>query len=60
MTERVQNLVQESALSSSCKDLPFLICHGNGDPRVKWNWGDRSQKAINEMGYTSVEFKTYR
>ncbi|MCJ1400072.1 hypothetical protein MMC11_003275 [Xylographa trunciseda] len=60
MIERVRELVKERARSSSCTGLPFLMCHGNGDPRVKWNWGDRSQKALNEMGYTGVDFKTYR
>ena len=60
MIEKVQALVRETPPSDSRKDLPFLICHGNGDPQVKWNWGDRSQKAIKEIGYTSVDFKTYR
>ncbi|MCJ1476101.1 hypothetical protein MMC13_004766 [Lambiella insularis] len=60
MIQRVRELDPEARLNNSCKDLPFLICHGNGDPQVKWNWGDRSQKAIKELGCTSVDFKTYR
>jgi len=60
MIEQVQKTVREKASSGWRKDLPLLMCHGNGDAQVKWNWGDRSQGAIKELGFTHVDFRTYR
>lgn len=37
----------------------IFMGHGNADPKVKWQWGQRSAQAIQEMGW-EVEFRTYR
>lgn len=61
MIERFREIIREEDRSKThVRDLPIFMGHGNGDPRVKWNWGDRTQEALKEMNFGKVEFNTYR
>jgi len=60
MIEQTCRLARTQDLDAGVKKLPILIAHGNNDPQIKWNWADRSQRAIKELGFTNVEFLTYR
>ena len=41
------------------KDTPVLMCHGDSDMVVNYNWGKISADFIQTLG-VSVDFKTYR
>ena len=45
---------------SSNKDTPIFMGHGDIDPLVKHEWGADTAKTLKEMGWTNVDFKTYK
>ena len=40
------------------KEIPIFMGHGYGDPKVKWNWGQRSKEWLEKEGWI-VDFRTY-
>ncbi|KAI8091158.1 Phospholipase/carboxylesterase/thioesterase [Gilbertella persicaria] len=45
-------------LSDANKKTPFLMCHGDKDPVVKYEYGQTSAEKLTSLGY-DVTFKTY-
>lgn len=41
------------------KDTPVYMGHGDSDPLVKYEWGQRTAWTLKELGF-KVDFKTYR
>ena len=41
------------------KDTPVFMGHGDSDLMVKYDWGRRTAKALEDMGW-KIDFKTYR
>ena len=41
------------------KDTPVLMCHGDSDMVVNYNWGKLSAEHLKTLGI-SIDFKTYR
>ena len=41
------------------KDTPIFMGHGDRDPTVKYEWGQKTAQALTEMGF-KVDFRTYR
>ena len=39
-------------------DTPVLMGHGDADPLVRYEWGQRTADVMRELGFR-VEFKTY-
>ncbi len=44
--------------SPANRDVPIFMAHGSGDPVVRLEWGDASQRALAAAGY-AVEWHTY-
>ncbi|KAL2056283.1 hypothetical protein ABVK25_003306 [Lepraria finkii] len=44
----------------SNRDTPIFMGHGDMDPMVKYEWGTDTAKRLKEMGWTNVDFRTYR
>lgn len=40
------------------KETPFFMGHGDEDPLVRYEWGQKTAEVIKSMGY-AVDFKTY-
>ncbi len=47
-------------LAQTEKALPILHCHGDADPMVPHDWGKMTVMKLQSMGFTGVDFKTYR
>ena len=41
------------------KETPIFMGHGDKDPLVKYDWGQKTATALESFGY-KVEFKTYK
>ena len=41
------------------KDTPIFMGHGDQDPTVRYEWGQKTAKVLGEFGY-KVEFHTYK
>ncbi|KAI8544359.1 hypothetical protein RHMOL_Rhmol08G0290500 [Rhododendron molle] len=39
--------------------LPILICHGNSDDVVEYNYGEKSASILSSAGFRYLTFKTY-
>jgi lysophospholipase II len=39
---------------------PIIQCHGDSDPMVQLEWSKKSAQLLKTLGFTNVEFKTYR
>ena len=42
------------------KNVPIFMGHGDSDPLVKHEWGQDTAKALRELGFKSVDFRTYK
>lgn len=40
------------------KETLVFMGHGYGDPKVKWNWGQRTKEWLEKEGW-NVDFRTY-
>jgi len=40
-------------------NTPVLFCHGDADPVVRLDWGQRSAERVKELGVANVTFKVY-
>ena len=56
MGGKVKDLVQQA---KSNTDVPVFMGHGDRDPLVKYEWGVRTAKAMEDMGW-KVDFRTYK
>lgn len=45
-------------ISEANKNTPILMCHGNADPVVQYDFGKATYNTLKELG-ADVEFKTY-
>ncbi|KAH8200018.1 hypothetical protein TruAng_005794 [Truncatella angustata] len=60
MIDRVKILVSEQAPAiPSSRRTPVFLGHGNGDPKVKLHWAQRTANAIVDMG-VPTRFEVYR
>lgn len=41
------------------KDTPIFMGHGDRDPTVRYEWGQKTAKLLREFGY-KVDFRTYK
>lgn len=46
-------------LSDHATSLPIFHGHGDADPVVQYKWGQQTIAKLEELGFKSVEFKTY-
>lgn len=59
MGNKIKELAEEA--KGINKDTPFFMGHGDADPLVKYEWGVKTAEVLNaELGYTKLEFKTYK
>ncbi|KAJ0399392.1 hypothetical protein P43SY_008150 [Pythium insidiosum] len=47
------------AVTPETKQVPLLMCHGEIDPVVQFQWGKLSKEKIAASGVQQVEFRTY-
>ena len=40
--------------------IPIIQCHGDSDPIVPIEWSKLTVELLKKIGFTSVDFKTYR
>ncbi|MCJ1259290.1 hypothetical protein MMC24_007126 [Lignoscripta atroalba] len=41
------------------KETPIFMAHGDRDPTVKYEWGQRTAKVLSDWGW-KVDFRTYK
>ena len=41
------------------RETPFFMGHGDSDPLVKYEWGQKTAKILGEWGF-KVDFRTYK
>ncbi|BGO95130.1 RHTO0S01e01420g1_1 [Rhodotorula toruloides] len=54
MADKVKSMLSDHATS-----LPIFHGHGDADPVVQYKWGQQTIAKLEELGFKSVEFKTY-
>lgn len=54
--DRIKNLIPEGFPN---KKTPFFLAHGEDDPVVKYEFGQRSSQALKDLGLENVEFNSY-
>jgi len=42
------------------KNVPIFMGHGDSDPLVKHEWGLDTAKSLRELGFKSIDFRTYK
>lgn len=47
------------ALTPETVDVPLMMCHGDMDPVVRFQWGEMSKKKLEADGVKNVEFRVY-
>lgn len=46
-------------LTDAHKDVPVLHCHGTQDPVVRFEWAQKTQTHLEELGHSKYQFKSY-
>ncbi|BGP11001.1 hypothetical protein JCM10049v2_006895 [Rhodotorula toruloides] len=59
MADKVKSVSFASMLSDHATSLPIFHGHGDADPVVQYKWGQQTIAKLEELGFKSVEFKTY-
>ena len=57
--DKIKSFMPKNGEKSPNADTPVLMGHGDADPLVRYEWGQRTAEAMKELGFT-VDFKTYR
>lgn len=47
-------------MSQASKDVPILMCHGEMDPVVRFEWGKLTKEVLESCGSRNIQFKAYR
>lgn len=56
----LQNKIREMVPEENPnKDTPIFMAHGDVDPVVRYEWGQRTASKLKEWGW-KVDFKTYQ
>lgn len=56
MQSKIKSMIPAN---SPNKDTPIFMGHGDADPLVKYEWGTKTAKALEDMGF-EVDFRTYK
>lgn len=56
MGSKIKDLIPEGKPNL---DTPIFMGHGDSDPLVKHDWGQRTAKTLEELGW-KVDFRTYK
>jgi predicted esterase len=56
MGDKAQGLIPETRLNAQ---TPFFMGHGDSDPLVKYEWGQKTAQKLKEFGF-QVDFRTYK
>lgn len=59
LTRRKLPRPQSFAVNTANAHTPVLFCHGDADPVVRLDWGQRSAERVKELGVANVTFKVY-
>ena len=57
LADKIKEHAENEGKGANLK-TPIFMGHGDSDPLVLYNWGQRSSEAVRELGY-QVDFRTY-
>ncbi len=51
--------MQSYAVTPETLNVPLLMCHGEADPVVRFDWGKTSKAKLESLGVKNIEFHSY-